>query len=117
VGNPTEATYCSGRGRLTKLNHEIELYNGRRAVDRLGADSGTVAHADTTLYIYYGTRGGKPVQPYGSLGQQLHRGMDLANGTTLSTADSTLNAITGPQRGHGHNRAIDGAASLMEPAT
>jgi hypothetical protein len=86
---------------VTKLNHEISLYNGTTgqfiAWVQIPSLSPT---ADTGIYIYYGNAGAaNQSNPTGVWDSNFTSVMHLGNGTTLSAADSTSNGNSGTNNG------------------
>ncbi len=89
---------------VTKLNHEVEYYNG--ATGQLIAwvqVPALAASANTGLYVYYGNAGvGAQWNPSGVWDSGYQSVWHLANGTSLSVGDSTS---------HGNNLSNSGAVA------
>ncbi len=86
---------------LTKLNHEVELYNG--ATGQLIAwvqVPALSASANTVIYVYYGNAGVANQWNASGVWDSNYQGVwHLANGTSLSVADSTAKGNNGSNSG------------------
>ncbi len=100
---------------VTKLNHELESYNGTTgqviAWVQIPALSPTT---DTVVYLYYGNAGAANQANAGGVWDSNFKGVwHFANGTTLSVADSTANGNNGTNNGIVATAGqVDGGASL-----
>jgi hypothetical protein len=86
---------------MTKLNHEVELYNGATGELIAWVEVPALsASANTGLYVYYGNAGVANQWNPSGVWTSNHQGVwHLENGTTLSVADSTGNGNNGSNSG------------------
>ncbi len=101
---------------ITKLNHEIELYNSANG-QLIAWVQVPVLAPGTMIYLYYGNSSASNQQNRTATWNSNYNGVwHLPNGTTLSASDSTGNANNGALQGSPVPAAttgeIDGAAGF-----
>jgi hypothetical protein len=103
-GDGSDILFTASDG-VTKLNHEVEYYNGGTGQLMAWVQVPAVSSATSTgIYVYYGNAGvGAQWNPSGVWGGSYQGVWHLANGTSLSVADST---------GHGNNGSNSGAVAV-----
>ncbi len=111
--NGSDILFTASDG-VTKLNHEVEYYNGTTGQLIAWVQvPALLASANTGLYVYYGNAGAAPQWDPSGVWGGYQRVWHLANGTSLSVADSTSSGNNGINSGavavSGH---IDGGAGF-----
>jgi hypothetical protein len=98
--NGSDILFTASDG-LTKLNHEVEYYNGTTGQLIAWVQVPTLsATANTGLYVYYGNAGVAAQWNSGGVWDSNYQGVwHLENGTTLSVADSTSYGNNGTNGG------------------
>ena len=107
----TDIVFTASDG-VTKLNHELELYNASTGQVIAWVQLPSLSSsADTAVYVYYGNAAAADQQNKTGVWDSNYKLVwHLANGTTLSGADSTSNGNNGTVYGPAAAGEIGGGA-------
>jgi len=115
----TDILFTASDG-VTKLNHELESYNGTTGAIIAWVQIPTLSPTtDTVIYAYYGNASATNQQNVAGTWDSNYQGVwHLPNGSTLSVNDSTSNATNGTDHGATATTGkIDGGATTVSAST